>query len=295
MVGARVTLAPGDQSAAQEVISGENGQFSYTNIVPGNFQIRISATGFATQTISGTLRSGEVYIAPAVTLHLAALATEIEVRPQAEIAQAQIKAQEKQRILGVVPNFYVSYVPDAVPLNARQKWELAWRSLVDPVTIGLTAVAAGVEHAQDDYSGYGQGAQGYMKRLGAGYADEVTATVIGDALLPAVLKQDPRYFYKGTGSTRSRIVYALATSVICKGDNQRWQPNYSAILGGLASGAISNLYYPPQDRGASLVFENFAIGTGTTAVLNLFQEFVVRRLTPHLPQKHQTQTNQSKH
>ena len=104
-------------------------------------------------------------------------------------------------------------------------------------------------------------------------------------MLPSLLKQDPRYFYKGTGSKFSRTMYAIANAVICKGDNRRWQPNYSAILGGFASGAISNLYYPEKDRGAALVFESTAIGTAETAVLNILQEFVIKRFTPNLPKQ----------
>jgi hypothetical protein len=111
----------------------------------------------------------------------------------------------------------------------------------------------------------------------------VTGTFIGSAILPAVLKQDPRYFYKGTGTKKSRVLYALANAVICKGDNGHWQPNYSAILGGIASGGISNLYYPSSDRGAGLIFENALIGMGTTAAANILQEFVIRKLTPHAP------------
>jgi hypothetical protein len=103
-------------------------------------------------------------------------------------------------------------------------------------------------------------------------------------VLPSLLKQDPRYFYKGTGSNRSRILYAIANSVICKGDNRHWQANYSNILGNLAAGGISNLYYPADDRnGAGLTFENAAIGIGATAIANLFQEFVVRKFTPKVP------------
>ncbi len=108
--------------------------------------------------------------------------------------------------------------------------------------------------------------------------------MIGGAILPSLFKQDPRYFYKGTGTIRSRAMYAIANAVICKGDNGRWQPNYSGILGGLAAGGISNLYYPASDRsGVELTFENALIGTAEGAVQNLFQEFVVRRLTPRLP------------
>jgi hypothetical protein len=108
----------------------------------------------------------------------------------------------------------------------------------------------------------------------------VTSTFIGSAILPSFLKQDPRYFYKGSGTAGSRILYAIANSVICKGDNGRWQANYSNILGSLASGGISNLYYPPQDRnGSGLTFENAAIEIGATAAANLLQEFFIRKLT----------------
>jgi hypothetical protein len=135
---------------------------------------------------------------------------------------------------------------------------------------------AGFQQAQDHFQGYGQGAEGYGKRYGANYADTVTGTFFGGAVFPWLLKQDPRYFYKGTGSTGSRIYYAISRAVICKGDNRRWQPNYSAVLGDLAAGGISNLYYPANDRNsAGLTFANAALGLAGGAVSNVFQEFVV--------------------
>jgi hypothetical protein len=286
VAGAQVTLTRGDQSASQEVLSGGDGQFFFANVSPGTFQIRIAASGFATNTVTGMLRSGEFYIVPVSTLAPATLQTEIHVTAsRIEVAQAQIEAQEKQRVLGVIPNFYVSYVPDALPLTSKQKFELAWKTMLDPVTFAVTAAAAGVQQSHNDYAGYGQGAQGYAKRFGAAYADNATGTFIGNAILPSLFKQDPRYFYKGTGSARSRFLHAIAQSVICKGDNQRWQPNYSAILGAIASGAISNLYYPDKDRGTDLIFQNVLVDTGETAVVNLFQEFVIKHFTTHVPKR----------
>lgn len=284
VAGAHVTLTSKDQTSKHEMLSGENGQFSFADVAAGPFQLTITSTGFATQTYSAVLRSGEFYIVPQIALALATEMTEVRVGlPPAELAEVQIKEQEKQRILGYIPNFYVSYVHDAAPLTPKQKFELAWKTTVDPVTFVLTGAIAGIEQAENQFSEYGQGAQGYGKRYGAAYADQVTGTFLGGALLPALMKQDPRYFYKGTGSTRSRILYALANSVICKGDNGHWQFNYSGILGGLASGGISNLYYPSKDRGAGLVFENEGIGIGGTAVTNLIQEFLIPKLTPNLP------------
>ena len=148
--------------------------------------------------------------------------------------------------------------------------------------MGVAAVA-GVEHATNTFEGYGQGAQGYFKRFGASYTDAITATYIGSAILPSILKQDPRYFYKGSGSTGSRILYALASPFICKGDNMRWQPNYSNVGGAFAAAGISYTYYPESDRnGAGLVFQNSLIRLGEMSFEGVLQEFVIRRLTPRL-------------
>lgn len=280
-----MTLARGDQSPCQDVLSGDDGQFSFSTLLPGTFHITVTAAGFAAQTSSGILHSGESYVAPPIALALATATTEVHVVvPRTEVAEAEIKVEEKQRVLGFIPNFYVSYIPDAAPLTSKQKFELAWRTTIDPVTFVLTGAIAGIQQAQNTFSGYGQGAQGYGKRFGASYADAVTGTFIGSAILPSLLKQDPRYFYKGSGSARSRILYALANSVICKGDNKHWQANYSGILGSLAAGGISNLYYPAKNRdGATLTIENALIGIGAAGAGNILQEFLIRKLTPKAP------------
>lgn len=285
VAGATVALSRDNQSQPEEQFSRDDGQYSFTNVSPGPFHLSVRSTGFAIQTVSGKLTSGESCVVPQLTLAVATNVTEVRVElSTVEIAQDQLTEQEKQRLFGVVPNFYVTYVPNAAPLTSRQKFQLAWKSTIDPVSFGVIGVVAGVEQATDKFSGYGQGAQGYAKRYGAAYADLVTGTFIGGAILPSVLKQDPRYFYKGTGTVRSRVLYAIANAVICKGDNGRWQPNYSGIAGSLASGGISNLYYPDGDKSdAALTFENALIGIGETAAVNLLQEFVMRRLTPNLP------------
>jgi Carboxypeptidase regulatory-like domain len=284
VVGARVKLVREGSAMTQEVMSDEEGQFRFADVPPGPFQVTTAAEGFKATQFAGTLEAGQDYLVPAMALVVAGGSTEVQVTmTRTEIAEAEIRDEEKQRVLGVVPNFYVTYNPAAVPLTTKQKFELAWKATIDPVNFGLNAATAGIEQASDAFSGYGQGAQGYAKRYGASYADLVTGTFIGSAVLPSLLKQDPRYFYKGTGTKRSRVLYAIANAVICKGDNGRWQPNYSAILGGIAAGGISNLYYPSTDRGAGLIFENALIGMGTTAAANILQEFVIRKLTPHPP------------
>ena len=281
-IGATVTLTRADQFLNQQVLSDDDGRFSFSDVPPGPFRLTITSSGFVTQTFAANLRPGETFPVPQIVLVIAPTSTEILVVPSQteEVAEAQIKEQEKQRALGFIPNFYVSYIPNAAPLTPKQKFELAAKTIVDPVTFGLTAAVTGVEQANDSFNGYGQGAQGFAKRYGAAYADTATSTLIGSAILPSLLKQDPRYFYKGTGTKRSRFLYAVANSVICKGDNGKWQANYSSILGSLASAGISNLYYPADDRGAGLTFKNTLIGVGVTAAANVLQEFVIKKLTP---------------
>ncbi len=287
VVGARVSLTGDGRAATPDAVTGTDGQFSFPNVVPGPFKLSITAPGFETQTSGGTLHSGESYVATPVALTLAPEVTQVTVTPSpAEEAQDQITEEEKQRVLAFVPNFYVTYIPNAAPLSTKQKFSLAWKTSIDPVTFGLVAGIAGIQQEQNEFSGYGRGWAGYGRRYGASYGDTVIGTFLGGAVLPSLLKQDPRYFYKGTGGWRSRMLYALATSVICKGDNGRWQANYSNIFGNLGAGAISNAYYPAENRnGAALTFESALIGIGATAGANVLQEFVIKKLTPNLPAK----------
>jgi len=297
VAGAAVKLTPTatntdkTQSPIQPVVTGADGQFSFSNVTPGPFQLTITAPGFAPQSSSAILLPGETHTVPDIALVVARNVTDVEVHLSreevAEIAEEQIKVEEQQRVIGIIPNFYVSYVPNAAPLTSKQKYKLAARTVIDPFTFFVVAGAAGIEQAQNHFFQYGQGVQGYAKRFGANYGDTLSGTFIGGAILPSLLKQDPRYFYKGTGSAQSRFLYALSMSVVCKGDNGRWQPNYSNVLGSLASGGISNLYYPSADRNsAALTFDNAAINLISNAAANILQEFVIRKLTPHLP--HQT-------
>ncbi len=288
IVGAKVTLSRDEGSPETGILSDEDGQFSFVNVPPGPFHLSISATGFATQTSSATLGPGETSKLPPTTLALMVLTSPVEVTlTKKELVEDEIRDEEQQRILGFLPNFYVSYLPNALPLDTQQKFKLAWRSSMDPVTFGVAGLTAGLQQWRNEYVSFGQGAGGYGKRFGAAYATLFTGTMMSDAVLPSILKQDPRYFYKGTGTIRSRFLYAISRSVISKGDNGKWQPNYSAVLGSFAASGISNLFYPSNDRnGVALTFENTCLDIAENAVGNVFQEFWVKKLTPHARKFH---------
>lgn len=195
-------------------------------------------------------------------------------KTQREKADEQIKEQEKQRTVGILPAFNVSYRSDAVSMTAGQKMKLAFRSSTDPVAFAAAFVVAGYREALDDDPGFGWGAEGYGKRSGAAYLDAFDGGIIGNGILPSILHQDPRYFRLGHGTTTHRILYSLATNVMCKHDNtHKWEPNYSNVGGNIIAGAISNLYYPSSESGIGETFSNGFIVTAEGGFGSVFQEF----------------------
>lgn len=283
--GANIALTSEAFSGERQASADQRGRFTFSAVPPGKFTLTITADGLAPEVFEGLLHVGEADEIPEISLRIATANTDVEVTlSQQQVAEDQIKGQEKQRILGFMPNFYISYNWHAAPLTSKQKFELANKSVIDPISILIVAGTAGVQQWQNDYSGYGQGAQGYGKRFGAAYADFAIGTYLGGAILPSLFHEDPRYFYKGTGSKSSRALYALSAAVIARGDNGKWRPSYAGILGDMGAGAISNIYYPASDRnGASLTIENGLLSIASDAVGNLLQEFVVHKLSSGVP------------
>jgi hypothetical protein len=278
-----ITLEVPASKFTATVVAGPDGRYSFTDVPAGPFNITAAAEGLVTEQTRSTLKPGQTLELPPIELPVATATDHIDVVvSRHDVAEAEIKTEEQQRLLGVLPNFYVTYNWHATPLSAGQKTELAWKTLIDPVNIGIVVVTAGVEQATNSLPGYGPGAAGYGKRFAANYGNFLTGAGLSGLVFPILFHQDPRYFYKGTGTVTSRALYALAAAVICRGDNGKWQPNYSSVFGDLASGALSNLYYPASSRtGAALTFENGLIDIASDAAGNLVQEFLLKHLTPH--------------
>jgi hypothetical protein len=283
--GAKVTLTAAGNFDSRVATAESDGRFRFTAIPAGLYRLIVSAEGLETFTSSEfSTKASQVTEAPNITLRAAGTSVSVRVTATAEqVAEAQVNAEEKQRVLGVFPNFYTSYIWKAEPMSARQKYKLAFRATVDPVNFLVIAGVAGAEQYHGTYPGYGSGIEGYGKRYAAAYADALTSRIIGSAVLPSLLHQDPRYFYQGSGGARSRASHAVASTFVCRGDNGGLQPNYSHFLGSLAAGAIANAYHPASSRGAGLTFETLAVTTGANMVGNLIREFVLRGLVPSVP------------
>jgi len=270
---------------SRTVVTKDNGFFQFNDVAPGTtYHVTVTAQGFANWSSPDvTLKPGQYLILTGSKLAIAQALTTIDVASPAaspeEIAAEQVKAAEQQRIFGFIPNFYVNYDGNnAAPLTSKLKFKLALKVLVDPVTFLGVAGFAAINQAADNPN-FQEGAKGYAERFGAGYADGAINIMVGGAILPSLLHQDPRYFYQGTGTNKSRALHALSSPFVCRGDNGRLQPNYSTIGGDLASAALANAYYPESNRGVGLFLGNFLIGTGQRALANVAQEFILRRIT----------------
>jgi len=261
-------------------VTKDDGGFAFDQAAAGvAYQIIVTAEGFADWSSSITVEPGENKTLPEIKLRILAVQRAVTVSYSSkEVATQQLKAEEQQRMLRFIPNMYVVYEPHPEPLTTKMKFHMAYKDLSSPVFFARVATWAAVQQANNTPH-YGQGAEGYGKRLGAGFADATTENLFGNAILPSLLHQDPRYFYQGTGTNWSRARHAMFAPLICKGDSGKSQPNYSTWGGALISSAISTAYYPGANRGAGHVFSTFGVGMALHVGSSLAQEFIFDRFT----------------
>jgi hypothetical protein len=280
--GATVTLTG---PVTLTTTSDADGNFSFTKLPAGDFNVKVTGKDMNPADVSNIdLPAGGIRFLPPIELAVAAATTSVKVYANPEVlAEQQVQMEMHQRVLGVLPDYYTSYDWNAVHMYPKQKFQLGFHSEIDTVTFMIIGAEAGIEQYYNRFPEYGTGIQGYAKRYGAAYATDFTGTMIADVALPSIFHQDPRYFFKGTGSFGSRAFYAVTRSIICRGDNGHDQFDYSRVLGNIAAGGISNLYYPPAERGVGLTFSNAAIDLAANASTNLIREFILPGLSSHEP------------
>ncbi len=273
---------PGKSGDKFTVDADDAGFFRVPGLKAGvSYSVSVTAQGF------GTATQANVQLLPGQELTLSSLmlkpTSDVTVTAISahEAAVEEEKVEEHQRVLGVIPNFYVEYDrSDVVPMPAMLKFKLALKASTDVVSLAAAGFLAGVNQAANSPH-YVEGAKGYGQRIGAAYAEGASDILIGGAILPTLLRQDPRYYYQGTGTKKSRFLHAVSSPIICKGDNGHNQFNLSSVGGDLISGALSETYYPPIDRGPGLVFKSALVITGGRVANSLLQEFVLSKFTTH--------------
>jgi hypothetical protein len=281
---AAVTLSASGILGERSATSDADGRFAFTGLAPGQYRLIVNAQGFAAYTSDVlTVAAGQALVAPRIVLHITATTSIDVVATPDQIAVAQVHEEEKQRVFAVFPNFYTSYIWNAAPMPAREKYQMATRALIDPIQFLTVAGTAGGEQIVGTYSDYGPGIQGYGKRYAATMATATSSRMLGSAVFPALFHQDPRYFYQGSGGKRSRALHAFASTFVTRGDNGKDQPGFAHLLGSLSASAIASAYLPASDRSAGVVFQTFGIDVAGNIAENFFREFVLRGLVPSVP------------
>ena len=265
----------------KETVTDDSGNFAFVELAPGTYTVLILAKGletFLSEPIN--LKAGERFEVPDVALPAATSISVNVAANSSEVAEQELKLETHQRVLGVFPNFYTSFIYNAAPLNTKQKFKLSLRATLDPIAFITPAIVAGIEQANDTFPGWSTDTAGYFKRYGAAFGDAFLGRNIGSGLFPSIFHQDPRYFYMGPANpTKTRLLHALSAGVVVRGDNGHLQPNYSHILGNASAGAISTVYHPAGTGAGKLALTNALIGIGGTAVQCVLREFVFNHVT----------------
>jgi hypothetical protein len=284
-VGEATVTLTGPDGFVRQVISDDDGNFRMEKLPTGAFMLTVAADGLTTLSTPVVMGPQEQKVLPPVVLRIATVASEVDAVSQVEMADEQIKVEEKQRILGIVPNFYVAYDQNTVPLDTVQKFRLAGRTVLDPEVFIAVAISAGIAQGTQTPIEWQQNFKGYAQRYGAGYAGALAGIGLSGAVFPAIFHEDPRYFYKGTGTTGERLRWSLKQAFVQRNDKGQWRPGYAETLGDLSASLVTVAIYPHQatDWGKTTAID-FGLNVAGEAFGDLMEEFVVPKL-PHSKKK----------
>lgn len=279
--GAEVQLsAIGAAGIPRKIKSGAMGQFAFADLAPGTYVVTVSRSGMATFVSKPiVVQTDAPVIVPDVILRVAKATMSVTVMDKETASIEQVEIAKQQRVLKVFPNFYSSFDWNAPPMLSKQKYSLAARTLIDPVTFLTTGAIAGAEQYKDVFPSFGGGLEGFAKRYGAAYATHASGELLTRAVFPSMFHTDPRYFIMGHGGTKERAEHAIASTFVTRGDNGSRKVNYPEILGAFSAAALSNAYFPSQERGVNLVLINGFGDLGGDVLDNLLREFVLNHLT----------------
>lgn len=174
----------------------------------------------------------------------------------------------------VMPNYLtVASQSQVKPISWKEKFAISAKGSFDPYEFTVVGIVAGIRQAENSSPAFGQGMEGYAKRYGAAFADQVDGNIMVGGVYPTILKVDPRYFQLGKGSVSHRLEYAISRIFVARRDSGTAMFNIPEFAGNATAIAISNVYYPAADRGFSSSFSNWGTQMGLDAFGNILKEF----------------------
>jgi len=181
---------------------------------------------------------------------------------------------KNDRLFLVVANYAtVEHPKEIIPLTAKQKFKIGAEDAFDTYSIPLAAVLAAIAQAKNDDPSWGQGWLPYGKRLAAGYGDTVIGSFMTTGVFPSLLHEDPRYFRKGTGTKKSRSLYALKRIFVIRNDRGGTEFNFSEFGGNAVAAGISLTYHSRAELNASSWAGDYATQIAIDVIANQAKEF----------------------
>jgi hypothetical protein len=188
--------------------------------------------------------------------------------------ESQDSKKKDDRMFYVMPNYLtVDNQAQVKPVSWKEKFSMAAKGSFDPYEFTVVGIVAGIRQAENSSPAFGQGMEGYAKRYGAAFADQVSGNVMTGGVFPSILKIDPRYFRMGRGSFVRRFSYAIDRIFVARTDAGSHVFNVPEFGGNAAAIALSNVYYPAADRSFSSSLSNWGTQMGLDAFGNVLKEF----------------------
>jgi hypothetical protein len=170
---------------------------------------------------------------------------------------------------------YIEPGQQAPRLIVGDKILIGLRDAASPLTAAGWVVSSGYSQAIDTTPNYGRNGKAYAQRLGAAAARSSSEGIFSDAVLAPILHEDPRYYKLGDGhSFGRRAVYAITRTVLTRTDGGGSTVNFSLLGGNLAGSAMTQAYYPPQNRGFGETMKTYGLSVGGSAFRFLVAEFL---------------------
>jgi hypothetical protein len=184
------------------------------------------------------------------------------------------KFKQNDRMLFVMPNYLTAQNEAQVkPLTWKEKFSITAKGAFDPYEFVIVGVLAGIRQAENAYPAFGQGADGYGKRYGTAFADQVDGNMMVGAVFPSILRTDPRYFQLGKGGLGHRFFYAFSRVFVTRKDSGGNLFNFPEVFGNATAIGISTFYYPAQDHSGSSFVSGWGVQMGVDAFGNELKEF----------------------
>lgn len=221
---------------------------------------------------AGPQRPPLIPIPAALLLAVLALAPRAAAEPAASRESWRQKGSE--RLFWVVPNYRTVEEEKAIaPLATREKFEIAAKDSFDPYAFPVAGFYAGLAHARNEYPAWGRGPDGFGKRYGGAFADQTVSNYMTEAVFPALLREDPRYFRLGRGGFWRRTGYAISRVFVIRTDDGGSEFNYSEFGGNAVMATTANTYYPHADRTIAATANRWGTQVGLDIVFNVAKEF----------------------